>query len=206
MRISNWWSYALICIINYILLLVGSLAIDTRDLIYQSLVGQLEESRISFSIDFYNRMQLWLYVFIPLIVFVKVSLVYLLIYVGMQLKGYKYSGKSLMAIALNAQYVMVTGGFITILYFWITGNYQRIEDLSITPFSVLALFNPSEVEPWLKYPLSLLNIFEIFYWVALIVHWKKLSGKSYGESFDFIASTYGLGMLLWLLVVIFFTI
>lgn len=206
MRISNWWNYALICIINYILLLVGSLAIDTRDLIYQSLVGQLEESRISFSIDFYNRMQLWLYVFIPLIVFVKVSLVYLLIYVGMQLKGYKYSGKSLMAIALNAQYVMVTGGFITILYFWITGNYQRIEDLSITPFSVLALFNPSEVEPWLKYPLSLLNIFEIFYWVALIVHWKKLSGKSYGESFDFIASTYGLGMLLWLLVVIFFTI
>lgn len=65
MRISNRWSYALICIINYILLLVGSLAIDTRDLIYQSLVGQLEESRISFSIDFYNRMQLWLSMLLP---------------------------------------------------------------------------------------------------------------------------------------------
>lgn len=201
-----FYDFIIICLLNLLLLFLGDWVIDKNELIYQSLIGQLEEAKINGIVNYYSTIQRWLYIFLPLIIIVKVSLVYLLLYIGMYVKGYKHSATSIMAIVLKAQYVVVVGAFITIFYFWFTGNYHTLEDLSNAPFSALSLFHPSEVEPWLRYPLSLLNIFEIFYWVALIVQWKKLAGKTYGESFDFVASTYGLGLLFWVLVVVFFTI
>ncbi|WP_047451174.1 hypothetical protein [Alistipes sp. ZOR0009] len=199
-------NYFYVCILSIFLIFISDILIDKKILIYQSFIGQFDETRVNTIVDLYQRMQVWQYFIIPILLLMKIFLLLIPLYLGVILKSYKVHAKQLIYIIIKSQYIVVVNGFITILYFWITKKYHTISDLSIIPFSALSLFKPNEVEPWLVYPLSILSLFEVFYWVALIIQWKKLTGKSYGESFDFIGSTYGLGLLLWVLVVIFFTI
>lgn len=198
--------YILLCIFTIATIFLNNVIFDSRELIYSSLADQLDETRIKAMISLQEKIHCLSYFILPVMLILKLLLFSTILYIGIQLGKKKESFRSILLIVLNAEFITLIGIICSILYFWISGNYHTFADLSTPPFSVLALFNPSEVEPWLRYPFSLLNIFEVFYWVALIVQWKKLTGKTYGESFDFIGSTYGLGLLLWVLVVIFFTI
>lgn len=173
----------------------------TDDFLRDYYSNQMDASRIENYIDYLNRFKYIEYVLSIVIMLLQMLLVSISIKIGCLFKNYKINTKHIFQLSINSQFIVVFYFFISSLYLYFSNDYT-----STPPFSVLALFKPTEIEPWLRYPFSLLNIFEVFYWVALIVQWKKLTGKTYGESFDFIGSTYGLGLLLWVLVVVFFTI
>ncbi len=193
-------------ILTIIVVFLQPYLIDVNSLYLNSYSSQLDENSINSIINSYNRYHLFSYPLTIVMLLVKLSLISLLFYAGIYMKKIDVSCKSMLTVILNSEYILIAGSIISILFISLTNSHPTITDLYTPPFSVLALFKSSEVEPWLRYPFSLLNIFEVFYWVALIVQWKKLTGKTYGESFDFIGSTYGLGLLLWVLVVVFFTI
>ena len=103
-----------------------------------------------------------------LLLIIKIIAITLLLKIGCLFTNFSISFKNILSIVINSELIIILGHFFNLFYFWFANDIYTLESISTPPFSVLALFNPSEVEPWLRYPFSLLNIFEVFYWVALI--------------------------------------
>ena len=72
--------------------------------------------------------------------------------------------------------------------------------------SLAGLVNAKLVEPWLLMVLGAFNIFELAYWFMLALLISAVINKKYSESFSFVLSTYGLGFLLYLLMIVFVTL
>jgi len=68
------------------------------------------------------------------------------------------------------------------------------------------------LEPWFIYPLQVLNLFELAYWFVLAYFIGKLAftekdkGKPMDLGLKIVASSYGSALLLWVVVVMFFTL
>ncbi|MFN7839937.1 MAG: hypothetical protein ACK5QG_18395, partial [Bacteroidota bacterium] len=59
---------------------------------------------------------------------------------------------------------------------------------------------------WLVYPIQLLNVFELLYWIALAWQLQEVLEKPFAESLGFVAKTYGVGLAVWVVVVMFLTV
>jgi len=152
----------------------------------------------------------WLgYSIIPALVGIKVLLVafclnFLKLFDLSKIDQVKFS--DFVFLALLAESVFIIAGFYKLTYFyWINTNYT-IEDVqTYYPLSLLNFKENISTEKWLAYPLQLLNIFELFYWV--LIAWgvrEFLEEKiSYLKSFGLVAVTYGIGLLFWTATVCF---
>ena len=58
----------------------------------------------------------------------------------------------------------------------------------------------------LVFPLSLLNVFEALYWLALAWLLTGVVEKPIGSTLKTVATSYGSGLLLWVLFVMFLTV
>ncbi len=54
--------------------------------------------------------------------------------------------------------------------------------------------------------LQLVNLFEIAYWLLLADLLKKIINRPFWKSFEFVLSTYGVGLLIWTVFVVFLTL
>lgn len=108
--------------------------------------------------------------------------------------------------ALIAEVVFIIAGFYKFVnFYWINADYT-LEDLqTYFPISLLNLKEHISEEKWLAYPLQLVNLFELAYWIILAMGIKELSNEtiSYQKSFGLVALTYGVGLLFWVGVVSF---
>lgn len=71
---------------------------------------------------------------------------------------------------------------------------------------MINFFSHSELEPWLVYPIQLLNVFELLYWAVLAWQLQEVLKKSFPESLGFVMKTYGVGLTVWVVVVMFLTV
>ena len=69
--------------------------------------------------------------------------------------------------------------------------------------SLLGFFNLEIIESWLIVPLGTFNVFEVLYWFFMATLLSVSVKKTYKESFNFVVVTYGAGLLLYMLVMIF---
>ncbi len=108
--------------------------------------------------------------------------------------------------ALIADSVFIIAGFYKFVnFYWINTGYS-LEDLqTYFPISLLNLKEHISTEKWLAYPLQLINLFELAYWIILAVGIRELSNEtiSYAKSFGLVALTYGVGLLFWVGIVSF---
>lgn len=109
-------------------------------------------------------------------------------------------------LALLAESVFIIGGFYKFIYFyWINTNYTLEDVQTYYPLSLINFKENISTEKWLAYPLQLINLFELFYWVLLAWGLREfLEGKiSYLKSFGLVVITYGVGLLFWTATVCF---
>ena len=77
----------------------------------------------------------------------------------------------------------------------------------------MELFNAKSIDPLFVYPLSLLNVFELGYFLVLawllvgvINEASEERPVKFGQSLKLVTALYGSGLLLWVLVVMFITL
>jgi hypothetical protein len=85
-------------------------------------------------------------------------------------------------------------------------NYT-LEDLQyFYPLSAINITGYENLKPWFVYPLQVLNLFEVAYWLVLAY----LLGKEFKEDIykglTVVASSYGVGLVIWVVAVMFFTL
>lgn len=82
--------------------------------------------------------------------------------------------------------------------------YENIPDYY--PLSILSYVGVDNVVPWLHYPLQTLNLFEVAY--ILCISWllSKQWKPNFIESINIVLPSYGIGLLIWMALVVFLTL
>lgn len=141
-----------------------------------------------------------------LIVFIRISYAAGCLYLG----GIMYSGYGELTfnrafnVALKADLLPVLYSLLTILLILHFG-LNDAQDIVIKT-SLAGLVDAELFEPWLLMILGAFNIFELAYWFLQALLSGVVINKKFAESFSFVLSTYGLGFLLYLLMMVFITL
>jgi hypothetical protein len=184
--------------INYLFLSDG--------LYYQSLGEQLAADRIAKMIEVSKKLQ-WLgYIFVPIVGLMRICFTAICIYIGCFIAELRISFGKFFKIALLADFVFVLAGIVKLVILIFFRNISTLNDLQFQPFSLLELFDSTSIEALFIYPFTLISVFELLYWLALAWLLSGVIEKPFGNSLKKVASSYGIGLLLWVLFVMFLTV
>lgn len=156
-------------------------------------------------LDILEKWQKWRglsYLIIPFFLILRLFLVSLCLFVGSFLfseMSYK-KFKDWWEIALFAQVVMLCYSVITCLISLLGETRQQLE---ILKYSSLLFLGRDNLEKWLTIPLSATNIFEIAYWFVMAKLVSLKTNTSFGKSFKFVMSSYGVGYLFYIVLLMF---
>lgn len=178
----------------------------SETIFYQSLGEKLAIDRIATIIEQSQKWQ-WLgYVFIPIVVLIRVSYSTICLYTGLFLADLKVRFRELFKIALLADFVFVLAGLVKLVTLIFFKEVNTLDDLQFQPLSLMQLFAKDSVDALLVYPLSLISVFELLYWLALAWLLTGIVEQPMSSSLKTVASSYGTGLLLWVLFVMFLTV
>lgn len=203
---------------NLLIVLLISLAIhylflSNNSLYYQSFSQHFSLSRINQMLEISKKWQWVGYAIVPLVILLRVFYSSIFLYIGVFFTELKVDFGKLFKVALLADFVYVLAGLAKLVILIFFKEVSTLEDLQFSPLSVMELMNKNAVDPLFIHSLSLLNVFELGYF--LVLAW-LLAGVlneanneqpiKFGSSLRLVATSYGSGLLLWVILVMFITL
>ena len=204
-------------IVSVLTLLIGNLLnflLNLDELYVYSIHKKITSNLIDEYLSNYNKLKWFSYVIIPLFLLVKTTLIASIIYIGTFFYSKaKVTFKQLFNAVVKAEFVFLGVGVLKIVWFYFFQTSYTLEDLQyFYPLSALNIVGYKGLDNWFIYPLQTLNLFELAYWLLLAYFIGKLAftekdkGKPMDLGFKIVASSYGSALLLWVVVVMFFTL
>jgi len=149
------------------------------------------------------------YVISPVILFIKFSLVSLVLYTGIIFKNIQYTVTlgSVFKIVIASEIVFLIAGFIKILWFYLfAGNYNLNDIGFFYPFSLINIFKAAEVEKIWVSPMQTVSLFHLAYLVLLSYGLCKICKIEKSESEKIVLLSYLPALILWVTLIMFLTL
>lgn len=147
------------------------------------------------------------YLFIPIFTVLKCFLIACCFYLGGFFVKQSIGLGVFFKIVTLAEFTSVLPILSKIVWFGLIQRNYDLEDISyFAPFSAYGYFRRGDLDAWFVYPLQLLNLYEMLYWGVLAVLLREPLKRDFTGSLGFVASTYGVGLLLWVIFVMFLTV
>ncbi|AEI50722.1 hypothetical protein [Runella slithyformis] len=179
----------------------------SENLYFNTFAEQLTYEQIENIINQSKQWEWISYAILPILTLIKLTLVTSCLSIGLYFLTNQFSFKLAFGIALDAEFVFLIPSLLKILWFSIIQTDYSLQDLQMFyPLSALHFFDYTNVQPWLIYPLQLLNVFEILYWVLLAKGVSQIIERDFAKSFELVLASYGTGLVLWVTVVMFITV
>lgn len=177
-------------------------------LIYSSLSEQLTRQQIE---DFLNLQKKWVwlgYLFAPIVLLIKTILITSVINIGTFFFSKKeVSYKILWDMVIKAEFIFLLVAVCKIIWFYFFQTNYKLEDIQyFYPLSALNITGFKGLEPWYIYPFQTLNLFELAYWLILAFYIGKATETNMDNGLKIVASSYGSALLLWVVMIMFFTL
>lgn len=182
-------------------------------LYYQTFNEQITFDQITKMLQI-SKKYYWLgYVFVPIIILIRVISTSIFLYIGVFFTNLKIEFSKLFKVALLADFIFVLSGLAKLIILIFFKEVSTLEDLQFTPLSVMEFLDYGKVDPLFIYPLSLLNVFELLYF--LVLAWLLVSAineanqersVNFGKSLKLVTASYGSGLLLWVVFVMFISL
>lgn len=164
------------------------------DIIGEEARGQLLER--------YQRTRWISFLLVPLVLLLRLSLVSLCLFIGnfffTDMSGKKF--KDWWGVAMVAQAAMMIYSIVLCVVNLGVGADKAME---LTTYTSLLFLGGENIEPWVRMPLAAVNVFEILYWIIMALLVGRLCGTRLGKSFKFVMSTYGVGYLFYIALLMF---
>ncbi len=146
--------------------------------------------------------------FLPLSLFVKTFLISSVIYIGI---FFYYKSnltlKPIWVIVIKAEFIFLIVGIIKIIWFYFFKSNYTLEDVQyFYPLSALNIIGYEKLEIWLVYPLQTLNLFEVAYIIYLSYQISYLTKTNADNGLKIVGYSYVPALLLWVTVIMFFTL
>ncbi|MER0440342.1 hypothetical protein [Emticicia sp. W12TSBA100-4] len=179
----------------------------SETLYYNTFAEQLTAEKIDGLIEQAQKWS-WLgYVIIPIIYFFKFSFIVLTLLIGFFFINQKVSFSVLFKAVMLAELPFLLVPFIKLFWFLFIQTQYDFNDLQyFYPLSALQLFEVKNLPTWQIYPLQLLNIFELVYWILLAYWFKRLLNITLTKGMKIVVASYGTGLLLWVVFVTFLSL
>lgn len=185
----------------------------TEDIYFQSFGTQLTLERIDKMVESAKTWEWVGYAILPVIVLLRIFYTSIFLFIGIFFTELTIEYGKLFKIALLADFVYVLAGLVKLVILIFFKEVNTLQDLQFQPLSVMELFNAKSIDPLFVYPLSLLNVFEFSYFLVLawllvgvINEASEERTLRFGQSLKLVTTSYGSGLLLWVLVVMFITL
>ena len=203
----NGWKYFFLLTFFAILITFAINFLFVSDgLYYQSFSERLTTERIAKMIEASQKWQ-WLgYVFLPVVILIRVCFTAICIYIGCFLSNIKVGFLQLFKVALLADFIFVLIALTKLLMLIFFKDVSTLEDLQFQPLSLLELFDRKSIDTLFIYPFSLISVFELLYWLVLARLLSEVINQPFDKSIKTVASSYGVGMFLWVLFIMFLTV
>lgn len=210
----KYFNLPFLVILTYFLGYILNILLRGDELLLNTLAGQLSANQIEEYLNFQKKWQWVSFVIIPIIFLIKISFIASFLYLGtFFFSKVKVTFKQLFQVVVRAEFVFLLVSVAKIIWFYFFQTNYTLEDLQyFYPLSALNIVGYQGLEPWFIYPLQVLNLFELVYWLVLAYFIGKLAftekdkGKPMDLGLKIVASSYGSALLLWVVVVMFFTL
>lgn len=150
----------------------------------------------------YQRMRWVSFLLVPILLALRLSLVSLCLFIGSffftETNGRKF--KDWWGVAMIAQAVMLAYSVILCVVNIAFGANMAMD---VTTYTSLLFLGGENIEPWVRMPLAAVNVFEILYWIVMALCVGKLCGTKFWRSFKFVMSSYGVGYLFYIALLMF---
>ena len=137
------------------------------------------------------------FLLVPLLILLRLFLVTLCLFIGSfffaEMNGKKF--KDWWSVTMVAQSVMLV---YSVILCTVNIGFGANKAMELTTYTSLLFLGGENIEPWVRMPLAAINVFEILYWVVMALLVGRLCGTSFGKSFKFVMSTYGVGYLFYI--------
>lgn len=203
-RFNSFYLFSGICALAIALSFTVSRFLISDDLYYQSFGEQLDYDRIVELVNIGKKWQ-WLgYAIMPVVYFIKFFFAAGSILIGCLVAGHNLSFRKLFNVVVIAEFVFLLSTIIKVVWFGFINETYTLQELqNFAPLSLLSLFESSLVDPWLLYPLQLINVFEVVYCILLAAGLSLLLKQPLSKTTVIIFASYGLGIMVWAIFVVF---
>lgn len=188
-------------------LLIGVLSnyiLGADTLVVQSLAEQLTQEQIQDALHFKDKWQWIGYIVAPLILLLKIAIIAAIIDIGCFFFDKEVKYKTLFTIVLKAEFIFLIVIVFKTVWFYVFQQDYSLEDLQFFyPLSAINIVGYEGLQTWFIYPLQTINIFEIAYWFILAYLLGKELKQSTEKSFGIVASSYGVGLAIWVVAIMF---
>jgi len=206
LKYKGWALFAVISGIYLLIAFALNYLFVTDSLYYQSFGQQLTIEQINKLLIFFKKWRWFSYILLPFGILPRIIYTTVILYISVFLSNIKIGLRKLFKVALLADFVYVLAALIKLIILIFFKEVNTLTDLQFQPLSLIELLNKNAIDPLFVYPLSLLNAFELLYWLALAWLLTGIVNQSFGKSLKMVASSYGAGLLLWVLFVMFLTV
>lgn len=199
---------------NVFLVVLIKILLDYDKIIYLSLSEKFSINVAQEVLTLQKKWEWVSYVLIPFVTIIKITLISSVLYIGTFFYSkIKVTFKQLFDAVVKAEFLFLGVGVLKIIWFYFFQTSYTLEDLQyFYPLSALNIVGYKGIDAWFIYPLQVLNLFELAYWLLLAYFIGKMAftekdkGKPMDLGFKIVASSYGSALLLWVAVVMFFTL
>jgi hypothetical protein len=207
---KSWQLYIYLAALGILLTSAVNSLYYTESLIRVTFSEQLGFERVNHLVDFSEKW-LWVgYVVIPVVVLLRTFYTALCLFCGLYFFNLTVGFDRIFKIALLADLIFVLSGLAKLVLLIFFKEVTTLHDLQFQPFSVIEFFPEISFDSMFVYPLSLLNLFELAYFIVLAWLIRDLLRKEsstgtigFGKAFRLTGISYGSGLLLWILAVLF---
>jgi hypothetical protein len=204
---NAWMVFAGICFIYLFFNWYLQTQVLTDDVYYYSLGRQVNPDKLNAFLQGQHRMSLVSYMFIPVILLLKATLVAFCLLTGLLLTSRNCPFTTLFRIALFAESAFVAGTLLKLLLLAFSHDVESLgQYISFAPLSLYSLFNASAVPSWLSYPLQTMDVFQAGYVVLLAIGLRSYLGQPLKKMLWLVLGSYGLGLLCCMIGVAFISI
>jgi hypothetical protein len=184
-----------------------NLFLISDNLYYNTFAEQLASEKIEGLIEQSHKWAWIGYILVPIIYYIKFLLVALVLQTGFFFFDRKVSFSIIFKAVMLAEIPFLVVPVIELFWFLFIQTHYTLNDLQyFFPLSALQLFDVKSLPTWQIYPLQLFNVFELIYWILLAFWLKKLLNISINKSMEVVASSYGTGLLLWVVFITFLSL
>jgi hypothetical protein len=202
----NGWILFLFVIAVYVgISFVANTFLITEEIYYQTYGEQMAADRIRDLLAMQDRYMWISYAIIPLMIGLKITFTTLCLSVGAVLMEYgKMTFSKLFKVAMICESVFILRAIFQYVYVFNFTEVETLQDLSQGVASVSSLFPQNAIPQWAMYALQTMNVFEVFYVLALAGLCAYAFRRDTSTMIVFSATSYGIGLLLWIVAATFF--
>ncbi len=204
MKNNNFSHLLVLASLNLLLSYFSTELLQTKELYTATLSEALTHEQVRELLSLQSKWEWVGYLILPIYLLLKISIIAAVIDIGVFFYNKKMAYGKLFSIVLKAEYLFLLVIIIKTAWLYFFVKDFSLEDVqNFYPFSMLHLVGTAGIDSWYLYPLQILNVFELAYWVVLAYLLGKALPIKVEKAFEIVLSSYGVGFFIWVIAIMF---